>query len=112
LFENASKKYLLGNAKWAGFGPRGHWGRKPLKKYMGMALIGVSGACLFLSGGLFAQIYDQNAPQPQVTLQGMSPQELQFMRQDLREQKQKLIAENLPMTESEAVKFWAVYQKY
>jgi len=34
------------------------------------------------------------------------------MRQDLRKQKQKLIAENLPMTEPEAVKFWAVYQKY
>jgi hypothetical protein len=47
-----------------------------------------------------------------MTLQGMSPQELQLMRRDLRKQKQKLIAENLPMTESEAVKFWAVYQKY
>jgi hypothetical protein len=34
------------------------------------------------------------------------------MRHDLRKQKQKLIAENLPMTESEAVKFWAIYQKY
>ena len=34
------------------------------------------------------------------------------MRHDLRKQKQKLIAENLPMTESEAIKFWAVYQKY
>ena len=83
-----------------------------MKKYLGIALIGVSGACLFLSGRLFAQIYDQNAPQAQMTLQGMSPQELQLMRQDLRKQKQKLIAENLPMTESEAVKFWAVYQKY
>jgi hypothetical protein len=57
-------------------------------------------------------MHDQNAPQPQVTLEGMSPQELQLMRHDLRKQKQKLIAENLPMTESEAVKFWAVYQKY
>jgi len=47
-----------------------------------------------------------------MTVQGMSPQELQLMRQDLRKQKQKLIAENLPMSESEAVKFWAVYQKY
>jgi len=28
-----------------------------------------------------------------------------------RKQKQKLIAENLPMVESEAIKFWAVYQK-
>jgi len=35
-----------------------------------------------------------------------------MLRHDLRRQKQKLIAENLPMTESEAVKFWAVYQKY
>ena len=34
------------------------------------------------------------------------------MRHDIRKQKQKLIAENLPMTESEAIKFWAVYQKY
>jgi hypothetical protein len=35
-----------------------------------------------------------------------------LMRHDIRKQKQKLIAENLPMTESEAIKFWAVYQKY
>ena len=55
---------------------------------------------------------DQNLPQQQLSLQGMSPQELQLMRHDLRKQKQKLIGENLPMTESEAIKFWAVYQKY
>jgi hypothetical protein len=35
-----------------------------------------------------------------------------MLRHDLRRQKQKLIAENMPMTESEAIKFWAVYQKY
>jgi hypothetical protein len=57
-------------------------------------------------------MHDQNASQPQITLQGMSSQELQMMRHDLRKQKQKLIAENLPMTESEAIKFWAIYQKY
>ena len=83
-----------------------------MKKYLGIALIGVWGACLLPNGRLSAQIRDHDAPQPQMTLQGMSPQELQLMRQDLRKQKQKLIAENLPMTESEAVKFWAVYQKY
>lgn len=38
--------------------------------------------------------------------------DIQLLRQDLRAQKQKLIAQNLPMTESEAVKFWAVYNKY
>ena len=39
-------------------------------------------------------------------------EDIQLMRQDLRTRKQKLIAQNLPMTESEAVKFWAVYGSY
>lgn len=38
--------------------------------------------------------------------------DIQLLRQDLRAQKQKLIAQNLPMTESEAIKFWAVYNRY
>ena len=38
--------------------------------------------------------------------------DIQLLRQDLRAQKQKLIAQNMPMTESEAVKFWAVYNRY
>jgi hypothetical protein len=38
--------------------------------------------------------------------------DIQLLRRDLRMQKQKLIAQNLPMTESEAVKFWAVYNSY
>jgi hypothetical protein len=38
--------------------------------------------------------------------------DIQLMRQDLRTRKQKLIAQNLPMTESEADKFWAVYGRY
>lgn len=39
-------------------------------------------------------------------------EDIQLMRQDLRTRKQKLIAQNLPMTESEADKFWAVYGRY
>jgi hypothetical protein len=38
--------------------------------------------------------------------------DIQLLRQDLRTQKQKLIGQDLPMTESEAVKFWAVYSRY
>jgi hypothetical protein len=41
-----------------------------------------------------------------------SDRDLQLLRQDLRAQKQKLIADNLPMTESEAIKLWAVYNRY
>jgi hypothetical protein len=70
------------------------------------------GAFLALGWSLSGQIRDVDAPPPKVTLQGLSPQELQLLRQDIRQEKQKLIAQNLPMTESEAVKFWAVYEKY
>jgi hypothetical protein len=83
-----------------------------MKKHLGIAVIVLSGACSFLSWELLGQIRDKNEPQQQIPLRGMSPEELQLMRHDLRRQKQKLIAENLPMNESEAVKFWAVYQKY
>ena len=60
-----------------------------------------------------AQIKDQK-PNAEIMPQLLvaSDQDLQLLRQDLRRQKQKLIAENLPMTESEAVKFWAVYNRY
>lgn len=42
----------------------------------------------------------------------VSDADIELLRQDLRAQKQRIIAENLPMTESEAVKFWAVYDRY
>ena len=41
-----------------------------------------------------------------------SDRDIQLLRQDLRSQKQKLIAQNLPMDESEAIKFWAAYNRY
>jgi len=58
------------------------------------------------------QIKDQGANNiaPQVMV--ASDQDLQLLRQDLRTQKQRLIAENLPMTETEAIKLWAVYKRY
>jgi len=90
---------------------RDNW-RHTVKRYFGISAVMLTAACLFLSGRLYGQTYNQNAPETPVPLQGLSPQELQMMRRDLRKQKQQLIAENLPMTETEAVRFWAVYQKY
>jgi hypothetical protein len=69
------------------------------------------GSCLFLSWGPFGQLSNKDAPPPVITLEGMSPQDLQLFRRDIRKRKQKFVAENLPMSESEAVKFWAVYGK-
>jgi hypothetical protein len=73
-------------------------------------------ACVMLGWKLWAKTQDpQQQPAPMyMGNQGMAMSEadIQLLRQDLRAQKQKLIAENLPMTESEAIKFWAVYSKY
>ena len=46
----------------------------------------------------------------------MSPQateqDIQLLRQDIRAKKQELITQNLPLTESEATKFWPIYRHY
>jgi len=50
---------------------------------------------------------------------GMNPTEeqvndanIQLMRQDMRSQRKKVVAANLPLTEAEATKFWPVYDQY
>ena len=69
--------------------------------------------CGFLAWRLTAR---QAAQPPSVVLNGgamvATDRDIQLLRQDLRAQKQKLIAQNLPMTESEAIKFWAIYNRY
>lgn len=37
---------------------------------------------------------------------------LQLMRQDVRSERKKIVAANLPLTETEAPKFWPVYDRY
>jgi hypothetical protein len=73
----------------------------------------LSALCVFMGWRLMARQESQqgsNNLAAQVIV--ASNADLQLLRQDLRSQKQKLIAENLPMTESEATKFWAVYNRY
>ena len=69
--------------------------------------------CGFLAWRLMAR---QATQQPSVVLNGgamvATDRDIQLLRQDLRAQKQQLIAQNLPMAESEAIKFWAIYNRY
>lgn len=37
---------------------------------------------------------------------------IQLMRQDIRAERKKVVAANMPLTEAEAVKFWPVYDRY
>ncbi len=38
--------------------------------------------------------------------------DLQLLRRDLRAEKKKILAANLPLTETEATQFWPVYDQY
>lgn len=44
--------------------------------------------------------------------QGASDQDIQLLRKDIRSQKKQLIAANLSLTDTEATKFWPVYDQY
>jgi hypothetical protein len=44
--------------------------------------------------------------------QSASDQDIDLMRQDLRNKKRQIIAENLPLSEAEAEKFWPIYEHY
>lgn len=74
----------------------------------------LSAVCILLALRLAARTSQQSQGNATLTESPMvaSDADIQLMRQDLRAQKQKLIAQNLPMSESEAVKFWAVYNRY
>jgi hypothetical protein len=37
---------------------------------------------------------------------------IQLMRQDVRSERKKVVAANMPLTETEATKFWPVYDRY
>ena len=64
--------------------------------------LALGGALLAPAGFLAAQV----APPP------VTDQDIQFLRQDLRSQKKKIIAANMTLTPAEAEKFWPVYDQY
>jgi len=37
---------------------------------------------------------------------------IQLMRQDIRSERKKIVAANMPLTETEDTKFWPVYDRY
>src|SRR6201990_650373 len=53
----------------------------------------------------------ETAPQESVT-HVISNQDLNLLRQDLRSKRKQLIAANLKLTDTDAAKFWPVYDQY
>jgi len=70
--------------------------------------------CLSFVGAIFTSVpYAQEAaPAPKVSSEQVTDDTIQLMRQDIRSERKKIVAANLPLTEAEAVKFWPVYDRY
>ena len=47
-----------------------------------------------------------------VNAEDVNEANIQLMRQDIRSERKKIVAANLPLTETEATKFWPVYDRY
>ena len=82
-----------------------------MKKVMVLVLIGVS--CTL--GGSTASAQEtrgQEAPQQESPTHRISDQDLNLLRQDLRSKRKQLIAANLKLSDTDAAKFWPVYDQY
>ena len=77
-----------------------------MKKPMAVALIAAS--WILTGPTLSAQ---QTRPEESTT-HVISDQDLNLLRQDLRSKRKQLIAANLRLTDTEAAKFWPVYDQY
>jgi hypothetical protein len=64
-------------------------------------------------GGLSAATaHAQTTPQKESTTHSISDQDTDLLRKDLRSKRKQLIAANLKLTDTEAAKFWPVYDQY
>ena len=77
----------------------------------------ITAAVLLLAAS--AVIYAQTGVQsgaaaaaPAAGEQRITPQDLDLLRKDIRSQKKQLIAQNLKLTDTEATKFWPIYDQY
>ena len=76
-----------------------------MKNLLVVVLIGASS----ILGG---QTASAQKTSPQGDTRRISNQDLDLLRQDLRSQRKQLIAANLKLTDTEATKFWPVYDQY
>jgi hypothetical protein len=77
-----------------------------VKKLMAVVLMGAS----WMLGGPTASA--QETPLQESTTHVISNQDLNLLRQDLRSKRKQLIAANLKLTDTDAAKFWPVYDQY
>jgi hypothetical protein len=85
--------------------------RDTLKNITFAALLLV-GLCVAGSPMAFAQDSPSQSATADGTANAITDQQLELLRRDIRSIKKQLIAANLTLTDSEATKFWPVYEQY
>jgi Spy/CpxP family protein refolding chaperone len=81
----------------------------PVKIFMLAALL-AAGTYLSLGSATFAQ--SSSGQQASTKDQEATGQDVELMRKDLRSIRKQLIAANLKLTDTQATKFWPVYDQY
>lgn len=76
-----------------------------------LAALALSGVIQFGHLPAVAQASGAAASAPQGSQSSIS-QDIDLLRKDIRSQKKQLIAANMPLTDTEAQKFWPVYDQY
>jgi hypothetical protein len=85
-----------------------------LKKNIAFRLCFATAVFVAIATTMFSA--QQATPSPasgkNMTEEQVNDANIQLMRQDIRSERKKVVAANLPLTEAEAVKFWPVYDRY
>jgi len=68
----------------------------------------IAGSCLLAGTAARAQATEQK----EITTHAISDQDIDLLRKDLRSKRKQLIAANLKLTDTEAAKFWPIYDQY
>jgi hypothetical protein len=82
-----------------------------LKKITFAALL-LAGLCVVGSPRAIAQDTSSQSSAADGTAEAITDQQLTLLRRDIRAIKKQLIAANLTLTDTEATKFWQVYEEY
>ena len=70
--------------------------------------------CLLLISPVFGSLASaqQTAAEDKAAAEKATDDAVQLLRQDIRSERRQLVAANLPLTDTEATKFWPVYDRY
>jgi Flp pilus assembly CpaE family ATPase len=81
---------------------------RAMQKRSVVAVVTVVGGLLLSSVPLFAQADQAANPGANTAIET----DIKLLREDVRSERRQLVAANLPLTATEATKFWPIYDQY